>query len=73
MTVAKNSLLLGKGFKIWTTKPMLQRLPITLAQIKAGNISENFFYQIHLFVSIKKKLLKRSRWRLNYLRDEYPT
>ena len=28
------------GLKILTLKQMLQRLPIALAQIKAGNISE---------------------------------
>ena len=30
----------GKGLKILTSKQMLQRLPIALAQIKAGNNSE---------------------------------
>ena len=29
------------GFKILTPKQMLQRLPIALAQIKAGNDSES--------------------------------
>ena len=31
----------GKGLKILTSKQMRQRLPIALAQIKAGNNSEN--------------------------------
>ena len=31
----------GTGLKILTTKQMLQRLPIALAQVKAGNNSEN--------------------------------
>ena len=31
----------GKGLKILTPTQMLQRLPITLAQAKAGNKSEN--------------------------------
>ena len=31
----------GKGLKILTRKRMLQRLPIALAQVKAGNTSEN--------------------------------
>ena len=31
----------GKGLKILTPKQMLQRLPIALAQVKAGNTSEN--------------------------------
>ena len=30
----------GKGLKILTPKDRLQRLPIPLAQVKAGNISE---------------------------------
>ena len=31
----------GRGLKILTPKQMLQRLPIALAQVKAGNNSEN--------------------------------
>ena len=31
----------GKRLKILTLKQMLQRLPIALAQVKAGNNSEN--------------------------------
>ena len=31
----------GKGLKILTPKQMLQRLPIVLAQVKAGNNSES--------------------------------
>ena len=31
----------GKGLKILTPKQMLQRLPISLAQVKAGNTSED--------------------------------
>ena len=31
----------GKGIKILTPKQMLQRLPIALAQVKPGNVSEN--------------------------------
>ena len=30
----------GTGLKILTSKQMLQRLPIALAQVKAGNNSE---------------------------------
>ena len=29
----------GKGIKVLTPKQMLQRLPIALVQVKAGNIS----------------------------------
>ena len=39
----------GTGFKILTPKQMLQRLPIALAQVKAGNNSETNLF----FVSIK--------------------
>ena len=31
----------GKRLKLLTTKQMLQRLPIALAQVKTGNTSEN--------------------------------
>ena len=36
----------GTGLKILTPKQMLQRLPIALAQIKAGNNSENLLNEI---------------------------
>ena len=36
----------GQGLKILTPKQMLQRLPIALAQVKAGNTSENLFNDI---------------------------
>ena len=32
----------GRGLKILTPSQMLSRLPISLAQLKAGNNSENF-------------------------------
>ena len=37
---------LAKRLKILTPKQMLQRLPIALAQVKAGNTSENLLYKI---------------------------
>ena len=40
----------GKGLKILTTKQMLQRLPIALAQVKAGNNSENLLNEIRQIV-----------------------
>ena len=45
-----------KGFKILTPKQMRQRLPIALAQIKAGNNSQILLNEIRqiLFVSIKR-------------------
>ena len=39
----------GTGLKILTPKQMLYRLPIALAQVKAGNNSETSLF----FVSIK--------------------
>ena len=36
----------GTGLKIITPKQMLQRLPIALAQIKAGNNSESLLNEI---------------------------
>ena len=40
----------GKGLKILTSKQMLQRLPIALAQVKEGNNSENLLNQIRQIV-----------------------
>ena len=36
----------GTGLKILTHKQMLQRLPVALAQIKAGNNSESLLNEI---------------------------
>ena len=41
----------AKGLKILTPKQMLQRLPIDLAQIKAGNNSESLMNEIRQIVS----------------------
>ena len=41
----------GKGRKILTPKQMLQRLPIALAQVKAGNKSENLLNQIRQIIN----------------------
>ena len=40
----------GKGLKILTPKQMLQRLPIALAQVKAGNNSESLLNEIREIV-----------------------
>ena len=40
----------GKGLKILTLKQMPQRSSIALAQIKAGNNSENLLNEIRQFV-----------------------
>ena len=40
----------GKGLKILTPRQMLQRLPIALAQVKAGNTSENVLNEIRQII-----------------------
>ena len=40
----------GKGLKILTPKQMLQRLPIALAQVKAGHNSESLLNEIRQVV-----------------------
>ena len=47
---AKEDKTKGTGLKILTPKQMLQRLPIALAQIKAGNNSEHLLNQIRKIV-----------------------
>ena len=46
MSEAKCKTKYGEGLKILTPKQMLQRFPIALAQVKAGNTSENLFNDI---------------------------
>ena len=48
---AKQNETKGKGLKILTPKQMLQRLPIALAQVKAGNNSESLLNDIRQIVS----------------------
>ena len=47
--------------KILTSKQMLQRFSIVLAQVKAGNNSGNLLTKVKLFILCinQKKLLKR--------------
>ena len=40
----------GTGLKILTPKQMLQRLPIALAQVKAGNNSESLLNEVRKIV-----------------------
>ena len=47
---AKQNETKGKGLKILTPKQMLQRLPIALAQVKAGNNSERLLNEIRQIV-----------------------
>ena len=47
----------GEGIRMLTPKQMLQRWPVALAQIKAGNTSENLLNEIRqiiFFVSSKR-------------------
>ena len=60
---AKQNETKGKGLKLLTPKQMLQRLPIALAQVKAGNNSENLLneirqiiYSLHQSKEITKKV-----------------
>ena len=47
---AKQNETKGTGLKILTPKQMLQRLPIALAQVKAGNNSESLLKKIRQIV-----------------------
>ena len=47
---AKAKATRGTGLKTLTPKQMLQRLPIALAQIKAGNNSESLLNEIRQIV-----------------------
>ena len=60
---ARNNETKGTGLKILTPKQMLQRLPIALAQVKAGNNSESLLneirqivYSLHQSKQITKKV-----------------
>ena len=52
----------GQGLKILTPDQMLSRLPITLAQLKAGNSSENLINELRqllYFLHRSNKLTKK--------------
>ena len=49
-TKAKQNETKGTLLKILTPKQMLQRLPIALAQVKAGNNSENLLNEIRKII-----------------------
>ena len=52
----------GKGLKILSPKQILQRLPISLAQVKAGNTSENLLNEIRQIMHslyLAKKITKK--------------
>ena len=46
MSEAKWKTKYGEGFKILTSKQILQRLPIAFAQVKVGNNSESLLNEI---------------------------
>ena len=50
MMSAKQNETKGTGIKILTPKQVLQRLPIALAQVKAGNNSENLLNEIRQII-----------------------
>ena len=50
LSEAKYKAKYGEGLEILTCKQMLQRLPIGLAQVKAGNNSENLLNEIRQIV-----------------------
>ena len=63
MSEAKTKATKGKGRKILTPKQMLQRLPIALAQVKAGDNLERLlneirqiFYSLYQSKQITKKV-----------------
>ena len=47
---AKYRSIHGNGLKILTSKEMLRRLPIALAQVKAGNTYENLLNEIRQII-----------------------
>ena len=59
---AKQNETKGTVLKILTSKQMFQRLPIALAQVKAGNNSENLLNEIrHIIYSLyqSKEITKK--------------
>ena len=54
MSEAKTKATKGTRLKIFTPKQMLQRLPIALAQVKAGSNSESLLNEIRqIFYSLQ--------------------
>ena len=57
---AKTKATTGTGLKILTPKQLLQRLPISLAQVKVGNNSESLLNEIRYTLCInQQKSLKK--------------
>ena len=62
MSEAKYRATQGTGLKILTPKQMLQRLPVALAQVKAGNNLESLlmkFGKLFIFCINQNKSLKK--------------
>ena len=54
---AKHKSINGEGFKMLTPKQMFQRLPIALAQVKAGKTSENLLIISSIYPA--KEIIKK--------------
>ena len=48
----------GEGLKTLTPKQILQRLPMTLAQVKRGNTSENLLNEVIYSLYQAKSIIK---------------
>ena len=57
-TININKQQKAKGIKILTSKQMLQRLPIALAQLKGGTTSNEIRQTIDFFLSSKRNYLE---------------
>ena len=55
---AKHKTYHGEGMKLLTFKQILQRLPIALALIKAGNTSENLLNRIRQLIYFLCRAIK---------------
>ena len=64
---AKYRSIHGEGLKILTPKQMLQRLPISLAQVKAGNTSENLLNEIRqiIYSLYREKEITKTLYRMD--------
>ena len=65
VTETKYNSVHGKGLKMSTPKQMVQRLPIALAKVKAGNTSESLLDEIRKTIyslyRVKELLKKGTR------------
>ena len=64
---AKNRATKGIGLKTLTPNQMLQRLPIALAQVKAGNKSENLLNGIRKIAYSLYQLKQITKKRYNHI------